>query len=236
MPDINTDAAAKQVWIEPSWLFWKQSVEGRIVSSTTDAVDRPYEIHQHVCDRLAGDPSDLDRVDAITTLRRAVAHRVRRLMDMYELRKLPNPRKIKGELQLLASFDIIRPFMLKRLIDIRNIVEHQDSRPPSTEDCLMFADLIWYFLRSTDSLVHGLLADLLFYPPGTGPYLSELHPSVEARFSESFSAPPEVRAFLTAPSFTYEVTANWIKVESDAIDTYEHDEPWSLITGRMFGN
>lgn len=234
MSDTTTDAVVKQVWFEPSWLFWDQMVDGRSLISN-DANDRPYEIQQHASDRLTGDPGDLDRVDAITTLRRAVAYRVRVLKEIYELRKLPISPKPRYDLELLASFDIIRPFMLKRLIDIRNIVEHQDSKPPSTEECLMFADLVWYFLRSTDSLVRGRVTDLLFYPPGTDPESRVFYPSVRIIFPDNFSAAPQVWAWLRPSGFSYQAVMGWIKVEVNEIINHENDDPRSQVMGKMLG-
>jgi len=126
---------------------------------SNDGITRLYEIHQHACDRLANDPNEFDRVDAITALRRVVGKRVKELKEIYQLRELPTGAKPKGDLELLEYFGIIRPFMLRRLIDIRNFVEHQDSSPPPASECLMFADLVWYFLRSTDGLAKVRGAD-----------------------------------------------------------------------------
>lgn len=232
--DETTDTAVKQAWLEPSWLFWEQVVESRSIFSS-DALDRPYEIQQHACDRLAGNPSDLDRVDAITTLRRAVARRVRMLNEIYHLRKLPVTPKPKDDLHLLSSFDIMRPFMVKRLIDIRNIVEHQDSEPPPTNECLMFADLVWYFLRSTDGLVHGRVDDVFFYPPGVDPDSRKYHPSVRVTFPENFSMPPRIGAWLNMSSVSQEAKASWIRIDANEFAIHEGDEPRAGIIGKMLG-
>jgi hypothetical protein len=42
--------------------------------------------------------------------------------------------------------------MVAKLHDIRNRVEHQDSSPPDVDECAQFAEFVWYFLKSTDSL------------------------------------------------------------------------------------
>jgi hypothetical protein len=60
---------------------WEQRIEVTTGFSRVSA-GRPYEIHQHARDRLAGDPNDFDRVDAIMALRRAVGQRVRMLNDI----------------------------------------------------------------------------------------------------------------------------------------------------------
>lgn len=214
----------RPVWIDPSWLSWEGYDEGsRYLQDGTAA--RPYEIHQHACDRLADNPNEFDRVDAITTLRRSVGHRVKALKEIYRLRELRIGAKPKGDLELLSSLGIIRPFMLKRLIDIRNIVEHQDSRPPSVDECLMFADLVWYFLRSTDKLVYLQLERLTFVPPGEDFFSRDYHPTLTLDFSGPFGEPPEVEAWLNPPGFTYEPRADWIRVESSEMTKYDDLEP-----------
>ena len=144
----------KEVWVDPSWLSWVQYPESTH-HHPKESVFRPYEIHQHACDILAGDPNRDQRGDAIRALRRAVGMRLKELKEIYQLRELPTGMRSLKDLELLESFGIIRPFMLMRLIDLRNSVEHEDSIPPPTDECLMFADLVWYFLRSTDGLIRG---------------------------------------------------------------------------------
>jgi hypothetical protein len=153
---------------------WEQSIEVTTGFSMVRA-GRPHEIHQHARDRLAGDPNDFDRVDAIMALRRAVGQRVRMLNDIYQLRELPIGTKPRGDLELLSCFGIVRPFMLRRLIDIRNIVEYQDSSPPPVEECLMFADLVWYFLRSTDEVIRLQVETILYGTPGIDVYGHDSH-------------------------------------------------------------
>jgi hypothetical protein len=116
--------------------------------------------------------------------------------------------------------------MLKRLIDIRNIVEHQDSSPPDIDECLMFADMVWYFLRSTDPIVRIQVDTLLFEPPGTGIDSDDFHPEVELSFeSGDFSKPSTIRAWLYASSLTYEHRNNWIRIENARIVNYPRGNP-----------
>jgi hypothetical protein len=234
MPDATTNTGASEIWIEPSWLLWDRWVESEGVLPT-ELASRPYEIHQHACGRLADDSTDLDRVDAIIALRRVVALRVKRLQEIYELAKLPRPSRIK-DLELLASFDIVRPFMLKRLIEIRNFVEHQDSKPPSNDECLMFADLIWYFLRSTDNLVRRQALEMRFYPPGEAPESFD-HPTVGLTFPDNFSQPPEINAYLNPSSFSREARVDWMMIQLDEeVDIRDNsDESLASIMGRIRG-
>jgi hypothetical protein len=225
----------EQVWLEPAWLSWARHVESA-AGVDHDAADRTYEVQQHACDRLVGDPTDLDRVDAITTLKRAVSHRVKMLAEAYELRDLPVLPKPKRDLELLASFDLIRPFMLKRLTDIRNLVEHEDCKPPSTDECLMFADLVWYFLRSTDMLLRARIDDFVFIPHGVDTSVREFYPAVGLIFPANFSQPPQIRAWLEPPSFSYDAVEGWVKVETCEIRDYSSSTPARFsIEGQMVG-
>jgi hypothetical protein len=201
--------ATKPVWIDPSWLSWEyralQSVPEEstsfdpsdTITSPSEATARLYDIHQHACDRLEGEPSRDDRGDTIIALRRVVGRRVKELTEIYELRKLPTGVKPKYDLELLEYFGIIRPFMLKRLIDLRNSVEHEDSSPPPTDECLMFVDLVWYFLRSTDKLVHGRVEEIDFegHISDTDIETRDFF-SVRARFWQSYVERPHIYAFL----------------------------------------
>lgn len=223
------------VWIDPSWLSWEGYNEGSNYLPQNAAI-RPYDIHEHACDRLADNPNEFDRVDAITTLRRAVGRRVKALKEIYQLRELSIGAKPKGDLELLSYLGIIRPFMLKRLIDIRNIVEHQDSSPPPTDECLMFADLVWYFLRSTDELVELQLERISLVPPGEDFFSRDYHPQVALNFPSPFSRPPEIEAWLNPSSFTYEPRTDWIKIETTEIAEYKEAEPprWA-VKGKVSG-
>jgi len=157
------------------------------------------------------------------------------LRKIYGLRQMSKSLKIKDDLELLASFDVVRPLMLRRLIDIRNFVEHQDSTPPSSDECRMFADLVWYFLRSTDSLVRSHLDNLIFYAPGPEPFLErrKYYPTVEVKFSEEFATTPQISAGLNPPSISYEANTDWITIEAIEIISLEVDEPHMLIRGKM---
>ncbi len=222
MPTTVTDYDLTPTWIDPSWLFWEfRTGSGAYLSR--DTAERAYEIHQHACDRLVGDPGEFDRVDAITALRRAVAQRVRVLKEAYELRKLPIHPKPKGDLEFLSDLEIIRPFMLKRLIDIRNIVEHQDSSPPSLDDCLMFADLVWYFLRTTDVLTYLKVNTLIFEPPGASDSSEQPYPSIELYF-HNLSEPPQFRMWLNSLAFTHKPNADWMTVQPTKIEGFKEED------------
>jgi hypothetical protein len=139
------------IWLSPEILNW--CYLGSAFSFDDDASwRRSYEIWQHSEELLSRGGSEFTRIDAITTLHRAIDHRIRLLALACSLKKLPLVERSKDSLEILGYLGIVRPLMLKRINDIRNIVEHEDGKPPSYEECLVFLEFVWYFLRSTDLL------------------------------------------------------------------------------------
>ncbi|WP_173200229.1 hypothetical protein [Geobacter sp. SVR] len=47
---------------------------------------------------------------------------------------------------------------------IRNELEHEDKAPPTRERILEFAELTWYFLKSTDNLVNYIVEEFNIVP------------------------------------------------------------------------
>ena len=227
--------SVKHVWIDPSWLSWDRFWDS-MSPVPNDGAIRLYEIHQHACDRLASDPNEFDSVDAIMTLRRVVARRVKALEETYQLRELPIGAKPKHDLELLESFGIIRPFMLKRLIEIRNFVEHRDSSPPSTEECLMFADLVWYFLRSTDGLTRARADRIFFELPGVDFSSDDNHPQIALDFTGPFSEAPGIGVWHYPSSFSDEPRASWVEIAATKVTYHEYAETtWVSIDGKICG-
>lgn len=227
MTEAATEHTVTPVWIDPSWLSW-EVWGGRAGNVLNDANLRPYEVHQHACDILASNPNKFHRVDAIITLRRVVGRRVKELMEIYHLRELPTGTKPKYDLELLEFFGIIRPFMLRELIDIRNFVEHQDSSPPPTDECLVFADLVWYFLRSTDYLVHAYVEEIEFESPrmgGRGFPKAIVHFRQSSVHSGVSFVEPGIQARLEASSLAYEPRTHWLRIMATGIDEYEATVP-----------
>jgi hypothetical protein len=119
----------------------------------TTLLFRAYDIWRHAQNHLTPDASDLDRIDAITALRRAVNHRLKSIRTTYNIDCLPSVNGRKQLLEKLQEFGIVRAAIIKDLFDVRNLIEHDDSEPPELKQCRHYADVIWYFLKSTDTLV-----------------------------------------------------------------------------------
>jgi hypothetical protein len=141
-------------WINP--LIFTGAFERNIESLGYRSLDddkllRPYEMVQHADSLLQSGCSEAQRADAVAALRRAVGHRVKMFSEVYELDTMPLENKPKKVMEILERVGIIRPVMLRTLIDIRNAYEHEDISPPDLLRCQEMSELVWYFLRSTET-------------------------------------------------------------------------------------
>jgi hypothetical protein len=140
------------------------------VSTPMDSagVERPYEILKHVERLLLPSASRDDLVCAIIELRKVIRLRDKRLNKIYNFMNIPQFKKHSPNQKKLSQYDImeavgiIKPIMRKEIIDVRDFVDHEDKRPPNVSRCREFAEFVWYFLRSTDSLVANKKTLLLY--------------------------------------------------------------------------
>lgn len=143
------------LWIKSEILNWSFYTTSSFQANENYQY-RAYEIWGHAEALLANQPNDFQRTDAITTLKRAFNQRLKFIEYIYEFRKLSNSRKPLGYLELLETFGLVRPVMFKKLLLIRNDIEHNDTAPPNTERCEELLDFVWYFLKSTDSILSNI--------------------------------------------------------------------------------
>ncbi|MCW3044931.1 MAG: hypothetical protein JWL57_3089 [Actinobacteria bacterium] len=154
------------VWVAPGFLAWKPTVEGTTRDSGEGWKSIPYDELAHAEDLLGSEGTDRRRGDAVAALRRAVRHRVEILKKVYELRRIPIADKPRDDIELLQYLGIIRPLMLRTLVEVRDSFEHEYLPPPSRERCRELAEIVWYFLRSTERLVHAVPVEFALSPDG----------------------------------------------------------------------
>ena len=135
------------MWLSPAFLNWRILVQ---VAYNDLDWKRAYEIWAHSERILQQYNDEFHLTDAITTLKRAMSHRLQLLKTIYRLDTIPLPKIPKRAIEQLAFLGIVRPTMLSRLIEIRNMIEHEDAAPPTCDRCIELLDFVWYFLRSTD--------------------------------------------------------------------------------------
>jgi hypothetical protein len=142
----------KTAWLSSEVLGWNVRSEEQLGFDTADT-DRAYEHLTHADDLLAlAEANDMYLVDVITTLKRCLNQRLMHLNRLYDFSSVPIHNRPKRLLDQLATLKLVRPFLLQHLLEIRNSVEHKDTSPPPRHRCAELIDVMWYFLRSTDSL------------------------------------------------------------------------------------
>lgn len=164
------------MYLSPSIYEWSFDADERSSGPDTSSLFRSHEIWEHAATHLDHQPTDLHRVDCISSLRRAINHRLKSLTTVYSFNSLPSGLKKKHLLERLQEFGIVRPVMLKELLEVRNLIEHQDADPPNLETCHRFVDIVWYFLKTTDPLVDRP-ASRIVYEHGDG--FSHVHLGVD---------------------------------------------------------
>lgn len=114
---------------------------------------RSYEIWGHANDLIEASEEEFFLSDGITNLKRSLNHRLQLIEKMYQFKKIDFANKPKGYLELLETYGLVRPYIMKELLKIRNGIEHYDEEPPNKLRCRELSDAVWYFLKSTDNIV-----------------------------------------------------------------------------------
>lgn len=150
------------MFLSEKTLTWPFESHGRRFASNSDGVTRPREIWRHAQKRLFGTPNELDRTDCMTSLKRAISHRLKTLEAEYAISTLPNNRLRKQTLEKMQDYGIVRPMLLAELMKVRNDIEHKDSPPPELRDCQIYVDVVWYFLKSTDQILDTVADEIIY--------------------------------------------------------------------------
>jgi hypothetical protein len=143
----------KKVWIKEAIFDW-EGYQGGGTIADKKMLERPYQIWEHsstLFNHKSG--NDFHFSDGIANLKRSINHRLQSIEKIYQFRTLEFVNKPKGSLEVLESLGLVRPYIMKQLFEIRNDIEHRDEKPPGIERCNELLDVVWYFLKSTDSLV-----------------------------------------------------------------------------------
>ncbi|SCE83321.1 hypothetical protein GA0074695_1470 [Micromonospora viridifaciens] len=161
MTTRSNDNAERRIWIPARFLDWGYDSSS---SNPLDAavLERAYSIWNHASGKLDTPCTEFDRVDVVTTLKRAVTQRVSALKRSYGFHLIPLADKPKRDLDMLYRLGLIRPIMLRNLIEIRNTLEHEDAAPPDDDACVALSEFVWYFLKSTDPLLKSRLSEITY--------------------------------------------------------------------------
>ena len=202
------------VWLSPEFLEWYNCSGGGTEPHVSLRL-RAYEIWNHAKKVLEHASTELELVDVITSLKRAIDHRLRALDEIYSFRSIPITSKPTQLLGILELFEIIRPLMFHNLVEIRNAVEHEDALPPDKKSCQVFLEFAWYFFRSTDRMLQIVSNEIHFYT-------SRLQNShwMELKYGPDKDWNPSIRGWIPPHMFSTVFNGNWMAVLCDKIETY----------------
>ena len=88
------------IWLSPQIFEWDAAMDG-YKGFNNESWHRSYEIWSHAKHLLETPSTAFTRIDAITTLKRAIDHRLRLLDDIYKFRRIPIKDKPSEYLDLL---------------------------------------------------------------------------------------------------------------------------------------
>lgn len=151
----------KRAWLSKEVFDWYVSYEGGRLIPEGDFV-RAYEIWSHAERILLSGSDEFHRVDSILALKRCLNQRLKFIEQIYNLKQIALPNSPRGYLEYLETFNVVRPLMLKKLLEVRNDIEHNDAEPPGIERCLELLDMCWYFLKSTDGFLRCRRDNILY--------------------------------------------------------------------------
>jgi hypothetical protein len=150
--------------------------------------------------------------DVVSALNRAINSRLKHANALYKFRTIPSVGRKEDLLDLLADLGLIRDLMLKKITSIRNQFEHQDADPPSKKVCTEFVDFVWYFLRSTDSLVSTISDGVEFDPSGDGMYGGTIETGPNRHWNMA------VRAWFPAELVSISPRAGWLQIDCQSFE------------------
>src|SRR5262245_29583888 len=105
-----------RIWIDPDIFLWpcKKDADEYLNESNWR---RAHEIWKHASKRLQTTSNEMDRTDAITTLKRCLNQRLKQIEKDYRLRSFLDSTHSRY-LQLLEQLDLVRPLMLHDLMEL----------------------------------------------------------------------------------------------------------------------
>lgn len=199
------------MWINPIVFSWEPFVDSSTGFSSGEW-RRSHELLLHAEQILVNSRTDLDRVNSIMDIRRAIDRRVRLLDTRYSFRSIPIKEKPSDVLELLEFVGLVRPRMLQKLIDIRNAVEHEDAAPPDIDTCQVFVDFTWYFLKSTDFITQRVIDRTTFTDSENGCW-------IELWISPPDQWLPRLRGWIPSTLLSNEQRDQWPFLKMNRLET-----------------
>lgn len=210
-----------RIWISPEILtHWCVRSDGGLLLDDT-AHRRSYQHLQRAeyLLTLNPQPNEHDRADCISNLRRCFTHRLKLIEEAYQFRAVLAASKKQHSLELLAQLGIVRPTLLQAFLTTRNAIEYSDAEPPDLARCQELVDVVWYFLRSTDSLLSLKKTNAHFSPPNDDPWDSTYWLSARIDYTSEFSI--DISGWLTPNWVRFSEQPDWLAVCASDVGTKE---------------
>lgn len=188
------------VYLHPSAIQWVCSADS-YTNSADSRIRRSYDTLKYASSLIDGDVNEFKLSDAIMNLKRAVNVRLKLLDELYKFSHVSFLKKF-GALERLESVGLARPFLIRQLFELRNDIEHNDAPPPVVNRVRELMDVVWYFLKSTDSAVAIHSRTLMFRVPGGNDDANDPWFAIEAFTGESKRI--EVSGWFAAPIISFE--------------------------------
>jgi hypothetical protein len=217
--EVSTEDGA--VWLSPQILRWRTEEVGWS-PATSRLGQMAVEEWDHGFLRLNPPRQDSldrkeDRKDAIAALWRAVERRIQLFDEVYNIRKvLRISSRESVRLAHLQELGLVRGSVLNDIRALRNDIQHsrrvrqgtavmrEAAEPPSRDQCLLYQDAVWYFLRSTERFARRVPSEYAFV--GESLERSDNRVSIEME-------PPEWTAGVRADGISVDLVSR-IPVES----------------------
>lgn len=148
----------QKIWISNKIFSYRPLPGGSIVDPQYRK--RSYSLWNHANELIENAENSFQLEDGIIDLKRALNHRLKLIEELYGFKKnIPEYKNI-NYLEILGRLSIVRSSILKKLLIIRNNIEHNDYSAPEKERCLELSDVVWYFLKSTDQMCNIIYNDI----------------------------------------------------------------------------
>lgn len=115
------------------------------------SIKKGYDIINHAYELYKYDSNSYNE-DIISNLRKALNLRTSDIKSRFGMEKIDTFKKNKT-FDNLERLGIVKSFLLKNLVELRNDIEYRGQQAPNHDKCKELTDIVWYFYRSTDAYV-----------------------------------------------------------------------------------
>jgi hypothetical protein len=152
--------------------------------------------------------------DSVLSLNRCIKQRIKSLKEEFYLKSVP--MKSTTDTDLFENLSIAKPLLITKINDIRNIAEHQYKTPEDITLCHELAEFTWYFLKTTDLLLHSTFSDL---------DLSNDISSFEVQYDPKSNWKISLRGELALTAISNTKRDDWISIRITKLSVIPKDSP-----------